>query len=177
MPLSPRLAEIELRLSNEMIKAPQQWRLIDLETRARSIYESTTDPLERLHAQQLLKKLEDCKKLRAGYQQISTGSPTVSSPDQPVGAGVSGMDQIRLDTVYDASGWLNELVREGGMARSVYVLQDDTGKITHQITPTPGLNLHRYLKKKVGIIGKRGYNTELKLDHVTADRIIDLSRR
>jgi len=81
-----------------------------------------------------------------------------------------------LGATYDAFGWLNELVRKQGQLESEYVLQSRDGKITHHITASPGLNLRRYLKSKVGIIGQRGYNRALNLDHVVADRVVVLDQ-
>jgi hypothetical protein len=106
----------------------------------------------------------------------SSPAPTVSavanSGNRPVG---SGMDtSIELGATYDAHGWLNELAQSHGKVESTYVLQDDSGRIIYQISPAPGLNLHRYVKSRVGIKGQRGYNQRLKLNHVTADQVIVL---
>ncbi len=175
-PLTMRLAELEFKLSNEMIKDPNQWRLIDLQTVADSIYQSTDNPLERLQAQQLLRKLESCRKIRSGY--LETYQPGDALNDSGlVGSGVAIEKLISLSTTYDATGWLNELVRAGGTSQSTYVLQDDNGKITHHLSPGPGFNLHGYLKSKIGVIGQRGYHNTLNLDHVTVERVVVLESR
>jgi hypothetical protein len=158
-----------------MIKEPNHWRLIDLQTAAQSISEGTNDLNERFQAQRLLAKLENCRKIRSNYLAAFNTNGS-QNPNAPSAASTS-VDEFSLDTMYDAHGWLNELVRDGGTKRSTYVLQDEHGKITHHISPQPGMNLSSYLKTKVGIIGKRGYHTELKLDHVTAERVIELKRR
>jgi hypothetical protein len=175
LPLSVRLSELEFKLSNEMIKEPNQWRLIDLQTVADSIYQSTSDPRERLQAQQLLKKLENCRKIRSGYlEAYQRGGAAVNGL---VGSGVATEALISLSTTYDAMGWLNELVRDGGTSKSTYVLQDDNGKITHHLAPGPGLNLHGYLKSKIGVIGQRGYHNTLDLNHVTVERVVELEKK
>ena len=175
LPLSVRLSELEFKLSNEMIKEPNQWRLIDLQTVADSIYQSTSDPRERLQAQQLLKKLENCRKIRSGYlEAYRAGGAAVNGL---VGSGVATEELVSLSTTYDAMGWLNELVRDGGTSKSTYVLQDDNGKITHHLSPGPGLNLHGYLKSKIGVIGQRGYHNTLDLNHVTVERVVELEKK
>ncbi len=175
-PLTGRLTELELKLNNEMIKKPQQWRLIDIQTVAESIYESTSDPLERLQAQRLLEKLANCRKIRSGYQDVFTPAGTTNQ-NGAFGSGVALQDDLSLNATYDAYGWLNELIRDGGQSVSTFVLQDDDGKITHHVAAAPGLNINRFLKSKVGIIGQRGYHNGLRLDHVTAERVIELKRR
>lgn len=172
--LSTRLSELEFRLSNEMIKEPNQWRLIDLQTVADSIYQSTSDPRERLQAQELLKKLENCRKIRSGYLAAYQAAGAANGV---VGSGVAAEELVSLSTTYDAMGWLNELVRDGGTSNSTYVLQDDNGKITHHLSPGPGLNLHGYLKSKIGVIGQRGYHNELDLNHVTVGRVVELEKK
>lgn len=92
-----------------------------------------------------------------------------------VGTGVD--TNVESGTLYDAHGWLTELVSEDRNNRPVYVLVNDDGKITHHIAPSPGVNLHRYLKSKVGVSGRQGYNNVLKLSHVTADAVSELIRR
>lgn len=169
--LSARMSDLEMQLTKEMLKDPSQWRLEDLETEATAVYRSSSDTSERALAEKFLKKVGNCKAVQTGYQ---SGSTSRGIGSQPIGSGVN--HNVELSTTYDAHGWLNRMVRDGGKSDSSYVLQDDTGKITHHIAPTPGMNLTRYVKKRVGIIGQRGYHKELELDHVTAHRIIELEK-
>ena len=67
-------------------------------------------------------------------------------------------------------------MRGRGSVDSTFVLQDENGKITHHIQPAPGLNLNRYVRSRVGIMGPRGFNQQLGLNHVTAERIIVLEK-
>ncbi len=174
-PLTARLAGLEMELNLEMIKQPTQWELVALRAKVDSIYEGTKDPLERLQAERMLSKLDNCRKIKSGYLGVS---PLNSLPSSGVvGSGVATAEELGLGTTYDAYGWLNELVRESGSMQSTFVLQDENGKITHHVSPTPGFNLRPYLKSKVGIIGQRGYHTELNLNHVTAERVVELKRR
>jgi len=69
---------------------------------------------------------------------------------------------------------LNELKQAGGTQPSTYVLQDQTGKIIYHVTPSPGVNLSRYLKKRIGVNGQLGFNQRLNLKHVTISRVFPL---
>lgn len=98
----------------------------------------------------------------------------VSNSATVVGTGID--TDFELNTRFDAVGWLTELVSEDRNNRPVYVLVNDSGEITHHVAGAPGLNLHRYLKSKVGVIGRRGYNNRMKLDHITAEAVDELLR-
>lgn len=220
--LSPQLSKLDMALTNEMIKRPNEYQLSDIELTVEQIYSQTKSPVERLQAQRILDKVKNCKKIRNGYAKLfqSSGetfgtslspslrpgragpagggglaaardrlsrfgqtrqpgsSSTFGSTDVAqglVGTGVS--TNVEAGALYDAHGWLTELVSEDRNNRPVYVLVNDDGKITHHIAPSPGLNLNRYLKSKVGVNGRQGYNNVLKLSHVTADAVSELIRR
>ncbi len=239
--LSPQLAQLEMALTNEMLKRPNEWQLSDLELTVEQVYSQTQSPVERLQAQRILDKLKNCRKIRSGYAKsfqasgetfgtslssslradrtalngsgglaaardrlgrfnplgrfrearpyglastglASTGLASTfggtASTDVVQGMVGTGVDtNVESGALYDAHGWLTELVSEDRNNRPVYVLVNDEGKITHHIAPSPGLNLHRYLKSKVGVNGRQGYNNVLKLSHVTADAVSELIRR
>ena len=169
-----RVRDLEFRLSNEMVKNdPSKWYLDDLESAANSIKRNSYDVGERSSAEKFLNKIANCRAIQAGYRTgLGIGSNgSAADSTRPVGTGVSR--QLEIDASYDAHGWLNKMVRNGGSSESTYILQDKNGKVTHHISPIPGLNLQRYLKSHVGIIGQRGYHSQLKLAHVTAHRIVE----
>jgi len=57
-----------------------------------------------------------------------------------------------------------------------YAVVDEDGKPLAFVTPSPGLNVGRYVNKQVGLYGRRGYIDALKTPHVVAERVIDLER-
>ena len=174
------LQNLELRLTNEMIKDPTRWQVDSILGGAIRLRDSAASANDHLRATRLINKCRNCLQVQSGFAH---GQPTAGSVRKPagnvnaIGAGLksSGQD-VSLGATYDAFGWLNELVRKQGELESGYVLQNRDGKITHQVTASAGLNLRRYLKSKVGIIGQRGYNHALNLDHVVADRVIVLEQ-
>ena len=170
-PVSERIRKLELQLTSEMQKPPAQWNLEPVLKQATSISASTNDVRERDHAQRLQLKIRNCVSIQSRYgSAFSNKSPTPASDPEP------SISELQLDTTYDAHGWLNQLVRDNGRMSPTYVLEDDNGKITHHIAPSPGLNLQRYLKQKVGVIGRRGYHRNLGLNHVTAERMVILNK-
>ncbi len=177
------LSTLELRLTREMLKpSPVEWNLQDLAREVQRIRDTAMTTPEQNAADQLMEKIRRCREIQAGFQATdglavsdpitgSAGGFSRSGPSTPVTGMTSGNNAELLHN-YDAFGWLNELVRDGGRGPSTYVLQDDLGRITHHITAPPGLNLRRYLTQRVGIIGNRGFNQQLNLQHVTAERVI-----
>ncbi len=171
--LTERVGQLELLLTREMITPPEGWRLDEIESMARQILAESPGPVERQQIERLLGKLANCRRIQMEYQQIDSRLSARSTG--PVGTGID--TAVTNGTLYDAHGWLNELVQAGGTKPSTFVLQDENGKITHHISPAPGLNLRRYLKQRVGIIGERGFHRGYNLDHVTAERIVVLDRQ
>ena len=106
-----------------------------------------------------------------GASGLGVGRRGVGNSNQPVG---SGTRSYSPGAQYDATGWLNEMVRQGGQSSSTFVLQDQTGKITHLVAPAAGVDLRPFIKKRVGINGQLGFHTTLNRRHVTAMRIAEL---
>ena len=187
-----RIDDLELQLTREMLREPNQWKLKDLEFRAANISRMTTDPNEKILAQKFLKKIENCRTIKLGFESHTGAKNNLPGGGRTNGSGTTGSvttgsgtrnnlasteSKLRLGTTYDAHGWLNQMVTDGGQGTPSYVLQDANGKITHHVSPIQGMNLHRYLRSQVGIIGQRGYHKRLNLDHVTAHRVVELQKR
>jgi hypothetical protein len=178
-PASPGLQQLELALTNEMLKQPPDWQLNDLLLQTEQFIDSAQNPADTQQANRLLEKIKRCQKIRSSYRTAYNDDSTSNMGSEkslrgPIGTGIE--PDVELGTLYDASGWLNELVSGKGSVNSSYVLQDDDGKITHHVLPAPGVNLHLYLGSKVGIIGQRGFNQRLNLAHVTAQRVVELRK-
>jgi len=92
-------------------------------------------------------------------------------------AAASGEDSApaEAEVKYDGSGWLVPVHSATGAAPP-FALLDAQGEVLGYVSPTPGLNLQRYVRKQVGIFGLRGYVPTLNKPHVTAERVVDLDR-
>jgi hypothetical protein len=74
---------------------------------------------------------------------------------------------------FDGVGRLTQVV--AGKANSPrYALLDERGQVACYVTPTPGVNLRRYLNQEVGVNGTLGFNQEQGAAHVTARRIVSV---
>ena len=172
-PVSERIRKLESQLTAQMQNPPASWDMESILRQSTSIVSSTNDVREREHAQRLQQKIRNCVNIQSRYgNAFSANQPK----DTPSSKPLPRTNDVQLGTTYDAHGWLNRLVRDNGRMSPTYVLEDETGKITHHIGASPGLNLQRYLKQKVGVFGRRGYHRNLGLDHVTAERVIVISK-
>ena len=111
---------------------------------------------------------------------VSAAPQTLPSDLQPgdssaVGAGVSQASADSNDSPYAAEGWLMPVHSTKRVAPPFAVL-DDEGRVRAYVTPAPGLNLRRYTKKYVGLIGPQRYVSTLHAPHVTAERVIKQNR-
>lgn len=57
-----------------------------------------------------------------------------------------------------------------------YALVDLEGKVTCYVSPAPGVNLHYYVGREVGVTGIRGYQADQDTPHVTAKHVATVGR-
>ncbi len=80
-----------------------------------------------------------------------------------------------IDPRFDGSGRLVQVVvQQDHMPQ--FALTDAAGRVLQYITPAPGFNLHRYVGQEIGVYGQRGFIPHLRSAHVTAQRVVVLSR-
>ena len=76
---------------------------------------------------------------------------------------------------YDGVGWLKPVYSAKRVAPP-YALVDVDGKVLQYVTPAPGLNLSRHVKKPVGMFGQKSHLAEFKADHLTVSKVVDLTK-
>ena len=180
--LGNKLDNLNLQLSFMVAQDVASWDLPRLRERAEAVVDAGNSAVQRGRARLVLDRIrqfEDLQKRRlaAGVPDDAT-SRGKSDLDGlgPVGTGISAADDPDLlDSRYDGHGWLMPL-HSAKRRAPPFALLDDNGKIIQFVTPAPGLNLRRYVKKNVGIVGQRGFVQSLNMAHVTAERVIDLDR-
>ena len=90
-----------------------------------------------------------------------------------VGSGV--LTPEARQTAYEETGYLVR-VRSTRNDAPEYAIVDEQGAIQIFVTPQPGLNISTYVRRHVGVFGRRGYLYRLKTQHVTVTKIVDLDR-
>jgi hypothetical protein len=173
-----QLEQIEIDLSLMVAQERSQWDLSALRRRVESLVESGADPTSRGRARLVLakiKKFEDAfdrdPRTVAGGQRSTAGQAGSATTTQPVSSSLA-------DPRYDAQGWLKPVVsRKSDKPIAPFAVVDAEGQPICFVSPSPGLNLHRYENKQVGLYGRRGYLEELKKPHLVVERVIELDGR
>lgn len=168
--------QIDVELAETVSQEPSQWKLASLRLDAEALVEQSETTLHRGTARLLLEKIKEFEKLQLRYAGIDglepAGPPSDSGAESRPGDAESLSD---FDPRFDGRGWLLP-VHSSRQASPPYALLDQQGQILKFISPAPGLNLHRYLRKEVGIFGQRSRAEFLNKPHLTADRIVDIGR-
>ncbi len=165
-PVARQLEQLELDLSAMVAKDRSSWDLAGLRQQVEELVQRGSDPVARGNARLLLDKIKQFEEVFDAEEAAApAAAPQESAPDSPA------------DPRYDGTGWLKPVVsRRSEKPPAPFALVDADGKPLLFVTPTPGLNMNRYVNKQIGVYGRRGYIESLKTSHVTAERVIDLSR-
>jgi len=204
-PSGDTLQRIDLDLSMMAARETNRWQFEALRTRAEAIAATGRSPLERGQARLLLERIDEFEKLRQRQVASNTavpepppaGSTSFSLADAgpgmlarlkdrlpfPIGTGVRPAPAAPAEPDYEGTGWLMPVVSHRGSASPPhavtppFALTDEDGQVLQFVTPIPGLNLRAYARQKVGVFGQRTTSPQLDKPHLTASRIVQLTRQ
>ncbi|MBA2113684.1 hypothetical protein [Bremerella alba] len=192
---SLNLIELELHVSRECLKAVDLWNFKPLKDQAKRLIVEGETPLERGKARLLLEKIEEFNELYE--RQLATKEAVVSSSiplktplisDEKLGKVEPSNDPAAsftkdgFDPRYDGKGWLMPVITRASSTRNAnqytppFALTDSQGNVLQFVSPSPGLNLRRYSRMQVGIYGQISPLDQYTKSHLTAHRIVVLSR-
>ncbi|MBC8351842.1 MAG: SH3 domain-containing protein [Planctomycetes bacterium] len=167
---------LDLELSETVSNEPSQWKLASLQRDAETLLEQSETTLHRGKARLMLEKIKEFERLQLRYAGVEAAEIDASrSPDQTAGPPTASDSLSGFDPRFDGRGWLLP-VHSSRQASPPYALLNQQGQILTFVSPAPGLNLHRYLRKEIGIFGQRSRAEFLNKPHLTADRIVDIER-
>jgi hypothetical protein len=175
--LDSGLAELDAALSLVVAQPVEKWDFAPLRSAVDQLSAHATSTLERARIQVFLDKVRDFESLRTRHALFQPspgarlGEPSVEEPRPAARRG----GQSGLDPRFDGIGWLLP-VHSAKPTAPPYALLDREGNILHFVSPAPGLNLNRYLRKEVGIFGQKEQATTVDKPHLTAHRVVELER-
>ena len=171
--VAQQLEQLDVELSLMVAQDKSTWNLPALRRRVEELVEHGERPADRGTARILLDKI---KQFETAFDVEDHGVIAASLPaTSGKAAAISG--KSAADPGYDGTGWLKPVYSKSSENLvAPYVLVDQESKPLCFLTPSPGLNVNRYVNKQVGVYGKRGLIESLKTPHVLAERIIDLDR-
>ncbi len=179
------LSKIHAEIAAAVVGDPQDWQLAPLRRRCETLLKSSPSMVERGQARIALERIEEFESLRRRKlalrnldDKVSVASgttPVVGNLNLPVAASTTAANQEGVLAEYDGYGILKP-VHSTKRPAPPFALVNAEGKILKFVTPVPGMNLRRYVNTKIGIIGQRGVVADLDMDHVTAERVVELKR-
>ncbi len=190
LPASPaelrkRLGEIEVEISLMAAQPRKQWDFAPLSVEADALLDSVNTATARSQIQRLQKKIREFADLaqRAakmeGDEEIVITATAAALETPVLGQSVKQADvniaDAASDSGFDGVGWLMPVVSRTRSAPP-FALMDDNGQVKLLLSPAPGVNLHRYMRQKVGVFGQRGFSPSLNLPHVAARRVVIVER-
>jgi len=190
---------LALDLSRMVAGEPKSWRLRSLKARAAALSAKEQPPEVRGKAERLATEIAgfEAHRARLGLSENPTAEEVMAPKKQaaavdaqPKGAARRAPAQAVVATSlspaggspYDGEGVLARSVAQGP-ARGLrtyappFALTDGRGGILTFVTPAPGLNLNRFLGRKIGIYGQRGYLESYGKPHLVADKVMVVDRR
>ncbi|HEV7279007.1 MAG TPA: hypothetical protein VGN57_02240 [Pirellulaceae bacterium] len=103
------------------------------------------------------------------------GSLSGSAASGAAGLGAAAPANSVPAANYDATGFLMPINRQSENVPP-FALVTAEGQILRYVNPTPGLNLHRYVRQEVGVFGATQPASGLEGGVLTAERVIVLDR-
>jgi SH3-like domain-containing protein len=171
------LLDVEMRLAMTASREIHLWRLQPLRDRIQTLEPRMKTDAQRDHAKSLLDRIAEYETLQNRFAVAGESAPlgAMNTFGERTGAvGPSGWEDSLLSR-FDGNGWLVPVHSTSRIAPP-YALLDAEGEVLFYVAPSPGLNLHRYLRKRVGVYGHRISHQSLNKPLITAERVVDLGR-
>lgn len=172
--MAQRIEQLEVELALMLARDRSEWNLAALREQALALVERGADPAWRGRARMLVDRIEQ---LADAFESSLPSRPLVPAAAAVPSTGAVAARRAAEEVRYDAQGWLKEVVsRQANKPPAPYAVVDGQGRPVCFVSPAPGLNLHRYLNRQVGLFGRRGWLAELQKPHLVAERVIELDR-
>ena len=184
---NPSLVQLQIELSRIVAGPSSTWQLEPLRAKTRYLIDHDASPRVRTQARLLIEKIAEFEDVQLRHEQLSavpvgTGMAPATGP--PIIAGAGRVETplpptpFGQNSRYDGSGWLMPVITRRKDVPQ-YALTDDYGRILKFVTPAPGLNLRRYLRRQIGVTGAERMMPQLYRPHLMAERItvLDQQRR
>ena len=179
------LNELEMELSIMLAEEPTVWNFDETRLGAQSLLANSETALQRGRARALAGKIERATDIKRRYDAVSDvivkterhnrQLAQLSSSRADARAKLAGETLDNTNGRYDGLGRLARVVTPK-VGSPTYALLGEDGTVTCYVTPAPGVNLHYYLGRRIGITGIRGLLADRDVRHVTAKHVVEISK-
>ena len=171
-----RLHDLDVQLSLMVTKPVDDWQLAALAEDVNGLISRGGTTVDRGRGQLLAEKMDEFVQLLSRYQTAGvTMNPSNAAENAAEVESAGPPTPSGVDPRFDGVGWLYP-VHSRNQASPPYALLDADGAILQFVSPAPGFNLHRYLRKEIGVFGQQAISACLGKPHVTAQRVVSLKR-
>ena len=175
------LDRVEMELSLMVIEEPSAWSFDALNARADALLDQAQTAVERGRARLLagrIARFDDIKQrqdavLAMRDQTDRTNRALTGLRPKDAGDTAKGSAKFEVDGRFDGVGQLTQVV-SSKVGAPRYALVDETGEVRCYVTAAPGVNLHNYIGRQVGVTGTRGYIPEQHTSHIMARHVTPL---
>lgn len=178
-----RLIALELALSAIVVEKPNLWRFDRLESEAAALLPIAETEADRAAIRSIADRIDRFDRLSRrvrnapddAWRRPANGNTTDQLAETRVALPVRRTKTTAPRGQHDAEGVLRPVVSKRANAPK-YAVVDDRGRIAALVTPTPEIDkrLKGMLGQRVGLDGQRGYLTDLRREHVVAERVTPL---
>jgi hypothetical protein len=190
--VAAKIAALHVDLSLLVAQSIDQWDLASLRQRVESISQQNISEPLRNDVESISRRIAEFQTLQQRHQksleptadedrEVGKHGITVAPQLLPAASASGRASEDPLDVApasgetqdspFAAEGWLMP-VHSTKRVAPPFALLDDDGRVQAYVTPAPGLNLRRYTKKYVGIVGEKAYVASLRATHVSAQRVV-----
>jgi uncharacterized protein YgiM (DUF1202 family) len=184
--LSEQFKELNVELSLLVTRDIAEWNLSALEERTRQLADAARDTKYADEVREVAARVGEFKTLKERYEHLGDVSAVAdrtqgvsAAPrqmdDAPIGTGVTPASSGGDADYFSDVGWLMP-VHSAKRIAPPFALLDDTGQVKCYVTPSPGLNLRRYVREHVSVHGSQRDVASLRAALVTADRVRKASK-
>lgn len=190
--VAAKIAALHVDLSLLVAQSIDDWDLASLRQRVEALSQQNASESQRSDIESISRRIAEFQTLQQRHQKsleptadedrevgkhgITVAPKLLPAESASTGAAADTMDVAPAsgetqDSPFAAEGWLMP-VHSTKRVAPPFALLDDDGRVQAYVTPTPGLNLRRYVKKYVGIVGEKTYVASLRANHISAQRAV-----
>ncbi|MEQ8846114.1 hypothetical protein [Botrimarina sp.] len=179
-----RIAALELALATTVVQQSDRWRFGALRAEASELYALAQNDRQRAAASSVAERIESFAAISERHRRLASAPAPAGPVDRPRPA-ADGSDlapPVRLTKAqadsqqrHDVVGVLRPVVSKRPDAPR-WAIVDEQGRLAALVTPSPenSQRLQRLAGRRVALDGRRGYLSELRQNHIVAERITPL---
>jgi hypothetical protein len=190
------LRQINMALSAIVAQETSKWQLASVRQSTEHVIDTAQQPKQRDMARRLLKRITEFEDVKRRYDRLaSNATPNVQprsnsgsirgenvelvaflesnnrTTDSPSNPTPTERPPAKRTEEIAGSGWLMPVITTNPNMPK-FALTDDEGQIEYFVSPEPNVNLKSYLRRRVSILGKSGFDSNLGKSHLAASKVV-----